>query len=161
MRFKLGMCRHLGVIVLLAVLMAGCAGVQFGKRDYSQDSTVTQNEVEVFFPDVLTPSELKIDKKTTSILRTPGFSSGVLAMKGRVEMTSLVNFFKVNMEKDNWRQLSEFRSHRSMMLFSKTNRWCVIHISESEFSTYVEIWVTQKQPGSGGGPVEIDEGLLK
>ena len=37
--------------------------------------------------------------------------------------------------------ISAFKSPRTMMLFQKQTRWCVINITEGQFSTQVEIWV--------------------
>jgi hypothetical protein len=84
---------------------------------------------------------MKVDRDTSFIYRTPGFSAGVLALKGRVEMNSLIAFFENNMAKDNWRAVSSFKSPRTVMLFHKDNRWCVISITEREFNTYAEVWV--------------------
>ena len=93
------------------------------------------------FADVLVPRELKIDKDSSFVYQTPGFVGGVLSLKGRVEVNSLINFFKRNMVKDNWTLISSFKAPRTIMLFHKENRWCVINISEREFSTRAEIWV--------------------
>ncbi len=106
------------------------------------------------FGDVLVPSEMKIDKKTSFIYKTPGFAGGVLSLKGRVEVNSLINFFGRNMDKDNWKLISSFKAPRTIMLFHKGNRWCVINISEKDFSTRAEVWVAPTID-------ETDEGLLK
>ena len=106
------------------------------------------------FGDVLVPSELKVVKKSSFVFRTPGLSAGVLSLKGRVEIGSLIAFFDTNMAKDNWELVSSFKSQRSIMLFHKENRWCVINISESEFSTYVEIWVSPTTSEAGIEPLK-------
>ena len=54
------------------------------------------------FGDVLVPKELKVDKKSSFIYQTDGFSAGVLVLKGRIESSSLISFFENNMTKDNW-----------------------------------------------------------
>ncbi|MBW1822721.1 MAG: hypothetical protein JRI92_13440 [Deltaproteobacteria bacterium] len=71
-------------------------------------------------------------------------------LKGRVEIGSLISFFEKNMAKDNWRLISSFKSSRTIMLFQKQNRWCVINITES-MSTRIEIWVapTMSEPVEG------------
>jgi len=93
------------------------------------------------FSDVLIPSDLKLDRKASSVISTPGFSAGVIVMNGRVEVDSLINFFQTNMAKDNWRTVCSFKSGKSLMLFHKENRWCVISIMENNFTTNTEIWV--------------------
>ncbi len=93
------------------------------------------------FGDVLVPKELKVDKKSSFIYQTSGFSAGVLVLKGRIESSSLISFFETNMAKDNWNIISSFKSERTMLLFQKTHRWCVMNITDEAFNTYVEIWV--------------------
>jgi len=118
------------------------------------------------FGDVLIPKELKIDQKPSFIYQTGGYSWGLLALKGHVELTSLIHFFSNNMVKDNWRLLSTFKSPRTLLLFQKENRWCIIIISEGGFawSTEVSIWVapTGGQAGSGlmGQPDGFSEAII-
>ena len=103
------------------------------------------------FGDVLVPKELKVDKKSSFIYQTEGFSAGVLVLKGRIESSSLISFFENNMAKDNWQMLSSFKSERTMLLFQKAHRWCVMNITDERFSTYVEIWVAPTTQGSKTG----------
>ena len=117
------------------------------------------------FGDVLIPKDLKVDRKSTFVYQTAGFAGGVLSLKGRVDLTSLVDFFDRNMVRDNWNLVSRFKSPRTIMLFHKENKWCVISISEGDFSTYVEIWVAPTVEnaggGMGGGGGGADGGLLR
>jgi len=62
-------------------------------------------------------------------------------LTGRVEISSVVRFFEDNMAQDNWRLVTTFRSPRTMMIFQKPNRDCIINITEKQFKTEVEIWV--------------------
>ena len=148
----------IGILAVLFFLNTGC-GV-FNSKKTKTSTPVKRKKSKGASPlyydfgDVLVPSELKVDKKASFVYRTPGFSAGVLVLKGRVDMGSLVAFFENNMSKDNWQPVSSFKSPRTIMLFHKENRWCVINISEKEFKTYVEIWVA---PTSG----EAGSGLLK
>ena len=93
------------------------------------------------FEDVLVPSELKVDNKRSFIYHAPDFTAGVLVLTGRVEVNSLIRFFENNMAKDNWRLMSFFKSPRTIMFFNKSNRGCIINITEKQFTTEVEIWV--------------------
>jgi len=105
------------------------------------------------FDDVLVPSELKTDKKRSFVYHTDEFTAGVLVLRGRVEINSLIRFFDSNMAKDNWRLMSSFKSPRTILFFTKANRSCIINITERRFDTEVEIWVAPTKT------VE-DEGLL-
>jgi hypothetical protein len=106
------------------------------------------------FGDVLVPKELKVDKKSSFIYQTDDFSAGVLVLKGRIETSSLISFFENNMVKDNWKIISTFKSGRTMLLFQKAHRWCVMSITDETFNTYVEIWVAPTTK-------DINAGLLK
>ncbi len=157
------MCLTMTVALLLFV---ACSSLQFAKEGVGASGSRTaaarkskNSPLYHDFGDVLIPSELKIDKRLSFIYHTPGFSGGVLSLKGRVEMNSLIAFFETNMSRDNWRLISSFKSPRTIMLFHKENKWCVTSISEKEFNTYVEIWVapTVNEMETRRG----DDGLLK
>lgn len=93
------------------------------------------------FGDVLLPGELKVDKEESFIYNSAGFSAGVLVLNGRVDTNSLIAFFENNMAKDNWKKVCSFKSAHTLMLFQKDNRWCVVSIHESNFTTHAKVWV--------------------
>lgn len=101
------------------------------------------------FEDVLVPMELAVVKGRTMIISTPGYRSGILTLKGRVESNSLYNFFSTNMEKDNWQALSRIKSpETTIMVYQKTSRCAVITIRDEQIYTYVEISVAPTMDGS-------------
>jgi hypothetical protein len=106
------------------------------------------------FEDVLVPSELKVDDKRSFVYHAPDFTAGVLVLTGRVEVDSLIKFFENNMAKDNWRLVSFFKSIRTIMFFNKSNRGCIINITEKQFKTEVEIWVAPTMETAEGGLLE-------
>ena len=153
-----------GLMILTAIFLAGCAGSQIKSDDNAKSATEGQGSSSLYydFGDVLVPSELKLEKSGSFVFRTPGLSAGVLSLKGRVEINSLIRFFDVNMAKDNWKLVSSFKSRRSIMLYHKENRWCVINITEEGFYTYAEIWVSPTTvDNSTGFPLDSGAGLLK
>jgi hypothetical protein len=103
------------------------------------------------FGDVMLPRELTLDKKDSFVMKTAGMTSGVLVLKGSLDINSLVNFFENKMPVDGWQKMGSFRSARSIMLFEKPNRWCVIGISEGSFSTKVEVWVAPMESDGVSG----------
>ena len=142
---------------LLAV--SGCTGLQETKSsEPSSSASANKDEGPVplyyDFGDVLVPSELKIDKKSSFVFQTPGLSAGVLSLSGRVESSSLIAFFENNMAKDAWKKVSSFKSPRTILMYQKENRWCVINITDGNYSTDVEIWVAPTMS-------ESDAGLMK
>jgi hypothetical protein len=146
---------------LALIIFSGCSSFRSSSQQASADKSVQQqsgrNEPLYYdFGDVLVPRQLTVDKKLSFVYRTPGFSAGVLSLKGRVETNSLIGFFNNNMVKDNWRLVSSFKSKRTIMLFQKENRWCVVNITEKGFYyTYVDIWVSPTANESNESAVDI------
>ena len=134
------------LIFMITVVFAvgGCSSVS--KKDKKATAPASKASAAVparyyDFGDVLVPKELKVDKKSSFVYETSGFSAGVLVLKGRVETSSLISFFERNMVNDNWKSISSFKSERTMLLFQKAQRWCVITIVDGTYNTNVKIWV--------------------
>lgn len=149
---------HACILAAIMFLISGCAALSKDDKNSPSGSTVQKEKknlpVYYDFGDVLVPKELKIDQNSSFVHKTPGYSAGILALSGRVEIGSLCNFFEENMAKDNWKLIVAFKSPRTIMLFQKQNRWCVINITDGDFSTEVEIWVAPST-------TEGSSGLLK
>jgi hypothetical protein len=133
--------------LLMALLLAGgplgCASKLDAKSQVKEPGPVYYD-----FGDVSIPPELSLSRKDSFIYQAQGFSTGVLVLSGKVELGRLLGFFEKNMIKDNWTLISTFKSPRSIMLFSKPGRMCVINVTEGSFSTNVEIWVAPTEVGS-------------
>jgi len=140
----------IGIVICLIFLITGCSTLPSERSSSESYETSRQKNktgpLYYDFGDVLIPRELKVDRKSSFIYTTSGFSAGVLVLKGRVELGSLISFFEKNMAKDNWRLISSFKSSRTLMLFQKENRWCVIDITE-KMSTRTEIWIALQGKG--------------
>jgi translation initiation factor IF-2 len=138
----------------MIISIAGCSSLTKKDNKATAPSAKSSSGVPAMyydFGDVLVPKELKVDKKSSFIYQTEGFSAGVLVLKGRIETSSLISFFENNMAKDNWQSISTFKSERTMLLFQKAHRWCVINITDQTFNTYVEIWVAPTTRGTKTG----------
>jgi hypothetical protein len=97
------------------------------------------------FEDVLIPVEMTVVQDKSMIVSTPGFTSGILMLKGRVERRSLVNFFNNNMLKDNWTMVSQIASpNMAILVFEKPMKSAVISIKSEHIFTYVEIGVAAR-----------------
>jgi hypothetical protein len=142
------------LLILLAI--TGCATPYSGSSEGSGGSTYDRKSAPLYldFGDVLIPRELTVNKEQSFVFKTMGLTAGVISLDGSVDVASLISFFENNLTKDNWRLVSSFKSVRSILMFQKDSRWCVINISEKQFKTYVEVWVAptnEGQQGSGGG----------
>jgi hypothetical protein len=133
------------LLSLILLLFLGCSTFSQKKDDSVDMQSAPKNEDEsplyYDFGDVPVPPDLKLNTKSSFVYRTTGFSAGVLVLKGAVELGSLIDFFQNNMAKDNWQVVSTFKSPRTLLLFQKENRWCVINITDGQYTTHVEIWV--------------------
>jgi len=150
------------LLMAMVLFVGGCATTDLNQKQDTSTATVEKKEsVAVYydFKDVLVPEELKIDEEATVIISTPGLTSGVLALRGRVEKNSLFNFFHMNMVKDNWNIVSQIKSPKiTMLVFQKVNRWAVVNIRENDIYTYVEIGVAPTQDQAL--PMESGEATL-
>ena len=145
------------IVVLLSLLVSGCMGDMFsskpedGKSDVQPKSRKT-TAVYYDFEDVLIPMELKVVQGRTVVVSTPGFISGIITLKGRVERRSIFNFFNNNMQKDNWNVISLIKSPgTAIMVFQKALRTAVITIRDEQFNTYVEVGVAPTVSEVSGG----------
>jgi len=159
-RYRRAVLLAVGMMTLFFLITSGCSTLNSSKSSSTTAASVKKDKetapLYYDFGDVLIPRELKVDKKKSYIVQSPGFLTGMLALKGNVERNSLIAFFRNNMAKDNWREICLFKSPRTstFMLFQKENRWCVISIDDHGYNTYVEIGVA---PTAG----EPEAGLLK
>lgn len=134
-------------------LVAGCTLNKNAKSTTTSRSAIQKKKQPVplylDFGDVLIPGELKMDKKSSLVVQSPGLSTGLIVLKGRVNVKSLIDFFENNMARDNWKLACSLKSPRSIMVFEKENKRCVINILEKEFNTtHVEIWVAPTVDGT-------------
>ena len=140
------------------LFVSGCGlskGASASGQGPSAQSGIATKPVAVYhdFEDVLVPEALTIIRNRTVVVSTPGFRSGILTLKGRVEPNSLYKFFSMNMEKDNWEVLSRIKApETTIMVFQKATRCAVITIREEQIYTYVEIGIAPTLRGISENP---------
>ena len=142
----------MGSIIVSMVSLISCSSTP--KTTDGSDARVKDEQnapLYYDFGDVLVPRELNLDAKSSFVYHTSGFTAGVLVFESKVERTSLIEFFDNNMAKDNWQAVSAFKSPRTLLLFQKENRWCVINITDGDWNTMVEIWVAPFNGNSSSG----------
>jgi hypothetical protein len=141
-----------GVIAALVLISSACSSTP-ETTDGSEARESDRKDAPLYydFEDVLVPKDLKLNAKSSFVYQTSGLSAGVLVFSSKVERGSLVQFFENNMAKDNWQVVGSFKSPRTLLLFEKDNRWCVINIADNSWQTLVEIWVAPYSGRSGSG----------
>ena len=151
------------LVGMVLFVFSGCAGNPFSTRpaETNQDPAGPKSKKTTAiyhdFEDVLIPLELSVVNGRTVIVSTPGFTSGILTLKGRVERRSLFNFFNTNMQRDNWSVISQIKSPgTTIMVFQKSSRTSVITIRDEQVYTYVEVGVAPTVTA----PVDVTESSL-
>jgi len=140
--------------IMLALMIFGMACSSTPKTtDGSEAREKEEKNAPLYydFDDVLIPRDLKLNSKSSFVYHTSGLTAGVLVFTSKVERGSLTQFFENNMAKDNWQTVSIFKSPRTLLIFHKENRWCVINITDNRWDTLVEIWAAPFGGQSGSG----------
>lgn len=96
------------------------------------------------FNDVQIPAGLKLDRIESYVYQTEALKVGVLSLTTSRPIPELVVFFQENMARDNWRQVSAFSFRKTVLLFEKEGKNCLVLMQPSgEFKQFrVEIWVS-------------------
>jgi hypothetical protein len=160
------------LIAALVLTVASCASITDKESKKTAEPAPARSGASaqssgsyVEFEDVLIPRELDLDSKASFVFETPQFKTGILVYKGRVDYVSLANFFENNMIKDNWNMRSKIKYTRTIMVFEKPDRDCIINIVDETFNTIVEVMVAPRmdaRPSATGGvrsgsvPLETD-----
>ena len=93
------------------------------------------------FNDIPIPQELSLVRDDSYVFQSNEFRAGLLTLKGRVDLNSLINFFQTALPRQGWTPKGGFRYRRSILIFEKSDRSCIINIYDKLFQTYVEIYV--------------------
>ena len=141
-----------GIVVALVLFCVACSSPP-KTTDGSEAREKDEKNAPLYydFDDVLVPRELKLNAKASFVYQTAGLTAGVLVFTSKVERSSLIQFFENNMAKDNWQAVSSFKSPRTLLVFQKENRWCVINVTDNKWDTLVEIWAAPFGGQSGTG----------
>lgn len=136
----------ISIALISCFLISGCGNSLFSGSNKKTTSTAKAssqpNAVYYDFDDILVPRDMKIDNSSTVVVSTPGHTSGIITLKGRIDKDSLLKFFNSNMQKDNWSIISQIRSPTAtILIFQKVSRWAVISLRDREYYTYAEIGV--------------------
>ena len=133
------------LVVLLGVAWMGCTAT-VKERQQGQPVTGPTGEAKaewegmgkVYLEDVRVPSELNYKPNRSFVYETPRFKAGVLVFtKWRLDVSSLIDFFTYNMEKDNWKLVNSFRGKESFLNFTKPDKTCTVKMVEKWVGTTV------------------------
>lgn len=166
-------------VLLCSVWLTGCTSIFTGQKSAdsragttvgtASASTADSRKTAVYydFEDVLIPVDLSVVQEKSTIVSTPGFTSGILVLRGRVERRSLINFFNSNMQRDNWSQVSQISSpDMAILVFEKPLKSAVISIRSEAVFTYVDVGVAARiaqstLPRNTGTPFQSSDTLFQ
>ena len=94
------------------------------------------------FNDVPIPQEMNVQSKNSYVFQSGQIKMGFLTLRGRVDSNSLVSFFVSALPHDGWRLKGQFKFNRSLLIFDKPDKVCVILMKEATYYTYVEVYVS-------------------
>ena len=136
--------------MLLLSALTGCATSTLSEQTTApgeplQATEVVKPETARYydFEDVPVPAEMELKTDRSFVFQTTEFAAGLLAFSGRVEINSLISFFRVKLPDEGWRFLSSIKSPKTILFFRKENRLCIITIISKAFTTDAEILVAQ------------------
>lgn len=144
------------------IALSGCAELGLGTNSDQGPSTdpfsSSTQEAPPFlaneFSDLLLPSELSWEREKSMIVRTDSFAGGVLHYSGRVDITSLADFFTNNMGKKGWKLAGSAKYKNILLAFIKPNKTCTILLSEDPLmmKTLASIYIAEDiAAGRAGG----------
>ena len=144
----------LGLVVLL--LATGCATMKSwtGEEETPASKSEAPNVAYYSFPDIPVPKELELNRGKSFVYETSNLRTGVLVLKGNVDVNSLEEYFRTNMAKNGWRFLNGFKYATVILNYTKEDKAAHIRVSRESFSTLVEIWIgpLDKPMGTGAAP---------
>ena len=94
------------------------------------------------FNDIPIPPELDVQSKNSYVFQSGQMKAGFLTLRGRVDSNSVMNFFVSALPREGWRLKGQFRYNRSLLIFDKPDKTCVILMKEETYYTYVDIYVS-------------------
>jgi len=136
------------LLLLVAIGLCSCASAPWesssmgGGAATSAPASTPAMPVSYDFPDVQIPAELELVPKDSYVFQGSKTKAGLLVFKGRVEARSVLDFFQVSMPRENWQFKGGFRYKKSVLVFEKPERICLINVHEELFYTYAEVYVT-------------------
>lgn len=138
-------------LAILAVLfmLGGCLPMNSTEATTDSGHEVTPApatiEFEPYYPadfrDLLIPGELVWNREKSVSLSTDSFKGGILNFSGRVEVTSLMEFFANSMKNDGWVSVGSMNSKDVLLAFTKGSNSCMIKIVDGGPIGKTEVFV--------------------
>ena len=135
------------VTLILCFALSGCALSEMSgsaEPPSSSGAPAASQFMYYNFPDVRVPTEMKADEKQMFVHGIGENKTGVLVFSGRVDFMSLTKAMITTMMQDGWELKFQFNSPRTLLLFTKPTRFAIVNITNGQFETDLEIWVSPR-----------------
>ncbi len=140
---------NLAVIFAASLFLSGCTWFN-GSTEEGMDTTpVAENQP--YYPkefrEILIPDGLIFNRENSMFIKSDTFNGGILSFQGRLEVNSLSDFFETSMQKEGWKFAGSVNSQKSLLIFTKAGKSCMITIVDTNFAlnTEVNIYVTAEK----------------
>ncbi|MBU0681487.1 MAG: hypothetical protein KKD73_08700 [Proteobacteria bacterium] len=144
------------IALFLSLNLSGCI-FGLGSSDESLEVAPAVETNQPFYHysyrQILLPFGLELDKKESLFVDTDSFTGGHLRYFGQLEIESLAEFFINTMPKNKWKKVYSSVSGRMLQAYSREGRTCIIKITETNFKTYVDIYVSDIVGNSTSDPL--------
>jgi hypothetical protein len=138
------------LMLITLLLLSGCQTLNSGDADDGHEPVATEKtaEFEPYYPadfrDLLIPGELVWNREKSVTISTESFNGGILSFNGRVEVTSLMEFFSNSMKNDGWTAVGSIKAKNVLLSFTKDSSTCMIKITDGGpiGKTDVSIYIT-------------------
>ncbi|WP_038056661.1 hypothetical protein [Thermodesulfobacterium hydrogeniphilum] len=97
----------------------------------------------IYYPVPYIPvlKDLRYDANNSAILKSGNVITGMLVFKGNYSAKSLIDFYKVQMKNNGWKEIGSFSSKITFIAYKRPGGSAFISVSEGYFSTELRIVV--------------------
>ncbi len=138
--------KHTSLVLVLIALLA-LSGCTFGSTKGADGTTNTAQYLYYDFNDIIVPKDMSL--KDSFVLGSGSERAGFLGFSGWVDARSLTQSLIANMQRDGWELRFQFVSPRTLLLFTKPDKFAVLNITDGTTRTELEVWVAPRRDGMG------------
>ncbi|HTP84102.1 MAG TPA: hypothetical protein VMQ11_14225 [Alphaproteobacteria bacterium] len=146
------------VALAAAAVLAGCSGMSSSNPQPSNGNpTGPQQAGFAQFTDIPIPPKNTIDLDRTLVFGSDRDWIGRVSLSSSMAVSEVYDFYKREMPKLGWNELTSVRSSTSVLTYEMDNRVATIQVGSGRFGlgTQVDFWMN---PKSGGGASTFTSG---
>jgi hypothetical protein len=112
------------------------------------------------FTDIPIPPKNSIDLDRTVVFGQDRDWIGRISLSSSMSMSDVYDFYKREMPRLGWTELTSVRSATSVLTFQMDNRIATIQLGGGNFGlgTQIDFWMNPREQGGGGGAASFSPG---